>query len=111
MAAEIEVSYNEYHNQLKHKLPNVDPDLLLKIMYLERKFPDVEPKADIVITFSDEKDMKMRAYKIQEIFGLSAAVHKNSLIASGRLNVENLFKLASNPNISYIEGNATPASY
>ena len=111
MPAEIEMSYDQYCEQLKHKLPNVDPFLVLKILYYERKFPDVEPKVDLTIEFDDESNMRGRAYQIQSMFGLSDSIHKNEVIASGRLDIAGLVRLASNPHVKHIEGNVTPASY
>lgn len=111
MPAEIEMSYDQYREQLQNKLPNVDPFLVLKILYYERKFPDVDPKVDLTIEFNDDVNMRGRAYQIQNMFGLSDAIHKNQIIASGRLSIQGLVKLASNKHVKHIEGNVTPASY
>ncbi len=110
--SEVEMSYDNYLVELSNKFHGkVDVNLALKIMYLERKFPDVEPRVDVDIkTRSGINNQKM-AYLIQSKFGLSTAVHGAVIFGSGRLDIENLVKLASHQDVESIHGTASAASY
>jgi hypothetical protein len=108
----IEASFDEYRAQLTSKMHNkVDADLAMKIMYLERKLPDVEPKVDLDIKVKNEATALLLKDEVAIKFGFQTSCHKNHIIASGRTNVERLAKIASHSAIEWISGNATPASY
>jgi hypothetical protein len=108
----IEASFDEYRTYVSKLLLNkVDPDLALKIMYLERRLPDVEPKAELDIRTKNEKVASKLKDEINAKFGYQVSSHQNHLTATGRANVDKLAKLASHPDIEWISGNATPASY
>lgn len=110
--SEVEVSYDNYLAELRDRLyGKVDVNLALKIMYLERKFPDVEPRVDIDIKTRSSINNQKMAYELQSKFGLSIAIHGTEILGSGRLDIENLVKLASNQDIESIHGTASAASY
>ena len=108
----IEASFDEYRAYVSKLLQNkIDPDLAMKIMYLERKLSDVEPKAELDIRVKDEKAVSRLKDEISAKFGYQISSQHNHLMVIGRANVEKLAKLASHPDIEWITGNATPASY
>jgi len=108
----VEASFDEYKVHLEHMLyDKVDADLAMKIMYLERKLPDVEPKVEL--------DIKVRndgiAQNLKDLFGdklgYQVSCHRNHITAVGRISIERLAKIASHSDIEWIAGSATPASY
>ena len=110
--SEVEMSYDRYLAELSNRFHGkVDVNLALKIMYLERKFPDVEPRVDIDIKTRSSVNNQKKAYEIQSRFGLSTAIHDAVIFGSGRLDIENLVKLASNSDVESIHGTASAASY
>lgn len=110
--SEIEDSFDEYKERLSGMLDNkIDVDLAMKIMYLERKLPDVEPKVELDIRMSKVFNMSAFMSLINEKFGFQVSTHSNHLTAVGRVNMDKLAHLASNQEIEWIAGSATPASY
>jgi hypothetical protein len=108
----IEASFDEYRTYLENLLNHkIEPDLALKIMYLERRLPDVEPKTEIDIRVKNDIVATKLKDEISNKFGYQVSSHKNHLTVVGLMNVEKLAKLASHPDIEWISGNATPASY
>lgn len=108
----IETSFDEYKAQLVHMLyDKVDADLAMKIMYLERKLPDADPKVDLDIKARSEAS----AINLKSLFGAKLGYmttnNKSHLTIVGRVNIEDLTKIASHPDIEWISGSATPASY
>jgi len=110
--SEVERGYDEFMMFLKESSTKVDPELLVKTMYLERKFPGVEPKVDLDIQFKLGTDIQAKRRQINEKFGLQTAVHgKNAVITSGRMDAAAIVHIASNDLVVNVTGNATAASY
>jgi hypothetical protein len=108
----VEASFDEYKAILVHMLHDkVDADLAMKIMYLERKLPDAEPKAELDIRARDEAVAKRLRDWLGDKLGYQVMCHKNHITAIGRMNIERLTGIASNPDIEWISGSATPASF
>ena len=108
----VEASFDEYKVHLEHMLyDKVDADLAMKIMYLERKLPDVEPKVELDIKVRNDG----RAQNLKDLFGdklgYQVSCHRNHITAVGRISIERLAKIASHSDIEWIAGSATPASY
>lgn len=108
----IESSFDEYKDHLVHMLHDrVDADLAMKIMYLERKLPDVDPRVDLDIEAKNEAAASNLKNMFAAKFGYLTSNHKNHLSLTGRINIEKLADIASHPDIEWISGSATPASY
>ena len=108
----VEASFDEYKAILAHMLNDkVDADLAIKIMYLERKLPDAEPKAELDIRVRDEAVAKHLKDWFGDKLGYQVSCHKNHVTAVGRTSIERLAKIASHSDIEWISGSATPASY
>ena len=104
--SEIEQGYDRFMTWIKESSSKIDPDLLLKTMYLERKFPDVDPKVDLDIHFKLGTNVEEKRHQIHEKFGLQTAAHgKNIVTTSGRMNVSAIVHLASH-NLKPIEHRA-----
>ncbi|MDP6303614.1 MAG: hypothetical protein QF657_03495 [Candidatus Nitrosopelagicus sp.] len=110
--SEVEQGYDKFMNWLKQLSSKVDSDLLVTTMYLERKFPNVEPKVDLDIHFKPGINVQEKRHQIHEKFGLQTASHgKNALLTSGRMTASTIMHLASSDQIVNVTGNATAASY
>ena len=108
----VEASFDEYKAILVHLLNDkVDADLAMKIMYLERKLPDAEPKAELDIRAKSEAAAKSLKDLLGDKLGYQVMCHKNHVTAIGRMSIERLAKIASNSDIEWISGSATPASF
>jgi len=110
--SEVEQGYDQFMTWLRESSSKIDPDLLVKTMYLERKFPDVEPKVDLDIHFKLGTNIQQKCLQINEKFGLQTSAHgKNTLLTSGRMNASKIVHIASNDHVINVTGNATAASY
>ena len=108
----IESSFDEYKDSLVQMLyGKVDADLAMKIMYLERKLPDVDPRVDLDIEAKNEAAASNLKNMFAAKFGYLTSNHKNHLSLTGRINIEKLADIASYTDIEWISGSATPASY
>ena len=108
----VEASFDEYKANLVHMLyDKVDADLAIKIMYLERKLPDVEPKVELDIKVKNDLIAKNLKDWFGDRLGYQVSCHKNHITAVGRASIEKLAKIASHSDIEWISGSATPASY
>ncbi|TBR12387.1 MAG: hypothetical protein EPO62_00040 [Candidatus Nitrosotenuis sp.] len=108
----VEASFDEYKANLAHMLyDKVDADLAMKIMYLERKLPDAEPKAELDIKVRSDAVAQNLKDWFGDKLGYQVSCHKNHITATGRISIERLAKFASNSDIEWISGSATPASY
>jgi len=108
----VEASFDEYKANLVHMLyDKVDADLAIKIMYLERKLPDVAPKVELDIEVKNEALAKNLKDWFGDRLGYQVSCHKNHITVVGRISIEKLAKIASYSDIEWISGSATPASY
>lgn len=109
--SEIEVRYDKFLSEMESTLPKVDVHLAMRMMYLERKFPTVDPSVELSIKFKKGVDVQKKEFQINAKFALSTSSSGDHVRATGRLNMEGLVRLASNPDVEKIEGSVTPASY
>lgn len=111
MSQEVETSYDRFLADLDRKLVKIDVELAMKLMYLERKFPEVEPNVELSIKLKSGVDAKEKAYTINKKFGWRTASRGNHVIVSGRTNLEDLIRLSSNYYVEEVTGTASLASY
>ena len=109
--SQIEVKYDKFLSELESILPRVDVHLAIRMMYLERKFPTVDPNVDLSIQFKKGVDVQKKEFQINAKFALGTSSSGDHVRAAGRLNMEGLVRLASNPDVEKITGSATAASY
>ena len=109
--SQIEARYDQFISELESTLPKVDVHLAMRMMYLERKFPTVDPNVELHIKFKNGVDVQKKEFQINAKFGLGTSSSGDHVRATGRLNLEGLARLASNPDVEKIEGSATAASY
>jgi len=56
----VEAQYDKFISGLNQTMSNVDSDLLVKIMYLERKLPDTSPKVELNIKYKSHVDTERK---------------------------------------------------
>jgi len=109
--SQIEARYDQFISELESTLPKVDVHLAMRMMYLERKFTTVDPNVELYIKFKNGVDVQKKEFQINAKFGLGTSSSGDHVRATGRLNLEGLARLASNPDVEKITGSATAASY
>ncbi len=107
----VETQYDEFLSKIKQSISNTDVDLLIKIMYLERKLTDVPPKVELHLEYGLEIDPSRKQDMIRAKYGFPTQLSTHGLTAVGQMNVGLIEEISKDPDIEHISGKATPASY
>lgn len=109
--SQVEVQYEEFVSKIRQTISNADVDLLIKIMYLERKLPDASPKVDLHLEYGLDVDPLKKQEMIRAKYGFPTQMSEHGLTAVGRMNIALIEEISKDPDIEHISGRATPASY
>ncbi|MCH2618546.1 MAG: hypothetical protein MKZ78_05925 [Candidatus Nitrosopelagicus sp.] len=110
----LEGMYNTFMGEVSQLFPKTDSNLLLNVMALERKFPDMMPHVHLEIIFNQGTDVELPKYEITEKYHVQAAVHrwdKNILVVTGMMNVDTIAEIADHKTVEKISGTANAAFY
>ena len=110
----LEGMYNTFMGEVSQLFPKTDSNLLLNVMALERKFPDMMPHVHLEIIFNKGTDVELPKYEITEKYHVQAAVHrwdKNILVVTGMMNVDTIAEIADHKTVEKISGTANAAFY
>lgn len=109
--SQIEAQYNEFTNAITQTLSNVDVDLLIKIMYLERKLPDAPPMVELTIDYNSGTNVENKQEAIRAKYGFPMNASDHGLTLVGQMAVPLIEEISKDRDIKFISGKATPASY
>ena len=110
----LEGMYNAFMEQVSQLFPKTDSNLLLNVMALERKFPDMMPHVHLEIIFPKDTNVDLPKYEITEKYHVQAATHrwdKNILVVTGMMNVDTIAEIADHKTVEKISGTANAAFY
>ena len=110
----LEGMYNTFMGEVSQLFPKTDSNLLLNVMALERKFPDMKPHVHLEIIFNKGTYVELPKYEITEKYHVQAAVHrwdKNILVVTGMMNVDTIAEIADHKTVEKISGTANAAFY
>ena len=110
----LEGMYNTFMGDVSQLFPKTDSNLILNVMALERKFPDMKPHVHLEIIFKQGTDVELPKYEITEKYHVQAAVHrwdKNILVVTGMMNVDTIAEIADHKTVEKISGTANAAFY
>lgn len=113
MSQELESIYDQYLSNLQKSLPNVDPNFIHRVMYLERKLSSEyiqEPQVILIIEYKSNVDMGRKLYDLREKFSLEAenTDKHNVLFAMSRMKLDKIKQIASDNDIVKLSGKASP---
>lgn len=106
----IEASFDQYRKDLSEILKKIDVDLAMRIMYFERRLPDVEPHVELLVRVKGANPSAL-AYKISSKFGFQTMVQGHHVVVAGRATIDDIFNLSQHDAIEFITGNVSAASY
>ena len=69
--SQVEMQYDEFLSKIKQTMSNIDVDLLIRIMYLERKLTDVPPKVELHLEYRSNVDPLRKQNVIRAKYGFS----------------------------------------
>ena len=110
----LEGMYSDFMGDVSKLFPKTDSNLLVNVMALERKFPDMMPHVHLEIVFNEGVDVNVPKYEITEKYHVQAAVHrwdKNILVVTGMMNVDIIAEIADHKTVEKISGTANAAFY
>lgn len=112
LMSQIETQYDMFLNSLKETIKNVDVNLMLKIMYLERKLPDVAPHVELEIKLKSGVNLAKKAREIRTKYGFqTSSLGEHGVFAVGQMSMDLVEMIAKDSEIEKISGVATPSSY
>ena len=112
VAKSAEQVYDSFLSQLKQLLGKVDPHLAVRMMYLEREFTEVFPSVSLQIKYKEGTNLDRKRYELNSRYGFMISGEGHGILrATGRMNMQTIEELSSDPNIETLSGSATPASY
>ena len=110
--SQIETQYDMFLNSLKEIIKNVDVNLMLKIMYLERRFPDVAPHVELEIKLKSGVNRAKKEREIRTKYGFqTSSLGEHGVFAVGQMSMDLVEGIAKDSEIEKISGVATPSSY
>ena len=109
--SQAEIQYDQFLSSLGKEIPNTDVNLLVKIMYLERRLPDVSPRVELHIEYKSNIDPIKKQEKIRAKYGFPIQPSLHGLTAIGQMSINTIEDISKDEDIKHISGNATPASY
>ncbi|MCA9811684.1 MAG: hypothetical protein KC483_02345 [Nitrosarchaeum sp.] len=110
--SQIEAHYDQFQSSLKQIVKNVDVDLMMKIMYLERKLPDAPPHVELEIYLKQGQNPKRKEEALKSKYGFpTSLLGDHGVIAVGQMSMDMIAEISQDADIEHISGKATPASY
>ena len=109
--SQAEIQYDEFISSIGQTIPNVDVNLLVKIMYLERRLPDVAPRVELHIEYKSKIDPMKKQEEMRREHGFPTQTSMHGLTAVGQIDIGIIEKISKDQDVKYISGTATPASY
>jgi hypothetical protein len=104
--------YNDLILNLKDFAGNIDPELILKVLYLEKKLPDAPPRVELKISLKPGVSAIKKQNDLSVVFGFQTSkLNDHEVLAVGRMSMQEIATIAKDSEITMIAGNATPASF
>lgn len=113
MSQDVESIYDEYISKLKQAMPNVEPNLAHRIMYLERKLvnEDIsEPEVSAIIEYKLGVDVDKKVNGLREKYSVEVehGDKQNVLRAMSRMKISKIKEIALDRDVVKITGKADP---
>ena len=109
--SQVEIQYDEFLSLISQTIENVDVNLLVKIMYLERKLTDVAPRVELHIEYKSGVDPIKKQEHFRAKYGFQTQTSIHGLTVVGQISIDLIEEISKDPDIKHISGTATPASY
>jgi len=86
--SQIEIQYDEFLYSIGQTIANVDVNLMMKIMYLERRLPDVAPRVELHIEYKSGVEPMKKQEKIRTKYGFQTQTSINGLTVVGLIGID-----------------------
>lgn len=111
MSQDVESIYDEYISKLKQAMPNVDPNLAHRIIYLERKLEGedmTEPDVSAIIEYKPGVDVDRKVNGLREKYSVEVehGDKQNVLHIMSRMKISKIKEISADRDIARITGKA-----
>lgn len=107
----VEAQYDQLISTINQSIATVDPELAVKIMYLERKLPDASPRVELDIEYNKGVDVERKQDIVRFRYGFPIQPTDHGLVATGQINMGIIEEIAKDKDVKHITGKASPSSY
>jgi hypothetical protein len=112
MSQLIEAEYDEFLDDVKKRLQKIEPELVMQMMYYERKFTDVEPHAEIVVEYNGAVNLDKKRFGLGQKYGFEMAEEDNrKLRVVGLMTLGTIYEISKDVDVEKISGTISCASY
>jgi len=118
--AQIETQYENFVNELEENLGKVDVSLALQTLYFQSKFTDTKPKVDLRVCYRDEVDLERKRLELDKKFACASTSYvrnyhgpkcENILRVECLADIDTIHTISKDPDVDFITGSASIASY
>ena len=119
--SQIETQYDEFVREFGTQLEKVDVSLALQTMYYQRKFQDTKPKVDLRVCYREGTDLERKRLQLDKHFAcVSTTFFKKqygipecdrALKVECLADLDTIHKISKDPDVDFITGSASIASY
>lgn len=108
--SQVETMYDQFVSQLADKLGNIDSNFALRLMYLERKLSGDLPHVALSIEYFPGINREGKQFVLREKYSLETELvdDPNKVKAMGRMLLEDVKRISSDPDIKRITGKSSP---
>ena len=82
----VEAQYDQFISIINQTIKNVDPDLLVRMMYLERKLPDTPPRVELNIQYKPNVDAERKKEVLRNKFGFPNQSNDHGINVVGKMD-------------------------
>ncbi len=119
--SEIESQYDEFVREFGTKLGKIDISLALQTMYYQRKFQDTKPKVDLRVCYREGTDLESKRLELDRHFACASTTYvkkqfgmpecERILKVECLADLDTIHKISKDPDVDFIAGSASIASY
>lgn len=109
MSQDVESIYEEYMSKLKQAMPNVDPNFIHRVMYVERELGNYnihEPFVSAIIEYKHDVDVGKKVNGLREKYSLEVehGEKHNTLHVESRMTIDKIKGISADGDIVKISG-------
>jgi len=109
MSHDVESIYEEYMSKLKQAMPNVDPNFVHRVMYVEREIGDREihePFVSAIIEYKPGVDLNTKVNGLRGKYSLEVehGEKSNTLHVESRMTIDKIKVISADRDIVKISG-------
>ena len=109
MSQDVESIYEEYMSKLKQAMPNVDPNFVHRVMYVERELGDYdihEPFVNAIIEYKSGVDLDIKVNGLRGKYSLEVehGDKSNTLHVESRMTIDKIKGISADRDIVKISG-------